>query len=894
MADVLDRLTSALADHYAVERELGRGGMATVYLAEDLKHHRQVAIKVLKPELAAILGGERFLNEIKVTANLQHPNILPLYDSGEADTLVYYVMPYVEGDTLRDKLDHEKQLGVDETVRIAEGVAAALQYAHEHDIVHRDIKPENILLQAGQPLVADFGVALAVSQAGGTRLTETGLSLGTPHYMSPEQATGARELNARSDIYSLGATVYEMLTGDPPHVGSTAQAVVAHILTEEPQDLTTRRRTVPAHVAATVHKALEKLPADRFASAAQFSAALTNPTLTAPEVARTAAEAAGGWRWNTLSRALAGVAVVAVVAATWAITRSGPELQPAPTGRFSLKLASGQDRMNTFGPTVALAPDGSRFVYQGPGQGGGRQLWIRERDQLDATPLRGTDAACCPAFSPDGQAVAFITDLVELRVVSLVGGPPVTLVDSGMIEHVLYGGSLDWGTDGFLYVSTYEGLARVPAQGGDLELVTTVDSARGERTHGWADALPNGRGAIVTVLPQDLSDRSAYVIGVVDFSTGRVRTLVQGVYARYAPTGHLAYVQDDGVLLAAPFDQDRLELTGPPVPLLEGVQVKFAGAAELALSDAGDLLYLAGTAPADRLVWVERDGSETDVEPGWTGIFTTLALSPDGTRLAVSATRSFAPEDIWVKHLNAGLPTKLTFEGSRNWRVSWTPDGQSVVFVSDRDGASTLFMKRADGSAAAVQLLEEERIVFEGIWSQDGQWLVYRTDNQAAGRGDILALRPGIDSVAIELVATPFEEVSPTISPDGRWLAYASDESGMREIYVRPFPNSQDAMWMISTEGGSEPLWSHSGRELFYRSGAGDLIAASVVAGPTFALGSQRVLFSAADYAGLNVNRAYDVSLDDTRFVMIRQETTTTEDLVLVQNWFEELREIVP
>jgi len=362
------------------------------------------------------------------------------------------------------------------------------------------------------------------------------------------------------------------------------------------------------------------------------------------------------------------------------------------------------------------------------------------------------------------------------------------------------------------------------------------------------------------------------------------------VYARYAPTGHLAFVQDDGVLLAAPFDQARLELTGPPVPLLEGVQVKFAGAAEFALSDAGDMLYWAGTAAADRLVWVERDGSEAEFEPGWTGDFRTLALSPDGTQLAVSIGRSFAPEDIWVKHLSAGPPTKLTFEGSVNWRVSWAPDGQSVVFVSDRDGGSTVFTKRADGSGAAVQVHEEVRPVFEAIWSPDGQWLVYRTDNQAAGQGDILALRPGVDSVAVELVATPFEEVSPTISPDGRWLAYASDESGTREVYVRPFPNSQDAVWLISTEGGSEPLWSRSEPELFYRSGAGDLVAATVVAGPTFALGSQHVLFSAANYAPLQFNRAYDVSLDDTRFVMIRQETTTTGDLVLVQNWFEELR----
>ena len=278
MIDNLDRLKTALADRYAIQEELGAGGMATVYLAHDVKHDRRVAVKVLRPELAAVIGAERFLNEIKVTANLQHPNILALYDSGEADSFLYYVMPYVEGESLRDKLNREKQLGLDETVEVAKGVAAALDYAHRQSVIHRDIKPENILIHDGQPVVADFGIALAVSQAGGTRLTETGISLGTPYYMSPEQAMGDRELDARSDVYSLGAMLYEMLAGDPPYIGSTAQAILAKVITEKPVPVTTHRDTVPRHVAAAIHKALAKLPADRFATASQFSEALTNPS----------------------------------------------------------------------------------------------------------------------------------------------------------------------------------------------------------------------------------------------------------------------------------------------------------------------------------------------------------------------------------------------------------------------------------------------------------------------------------------------------------------------------------------------------------------------------------------------------------------------------------------
>src|SRR5690348_9126979 len=276
----LARLTAALSDRYRIERELGVGGMATVYLAEDLKHERRVALKVLKPELAAVLGADRFVAEIKTTASLQHPHILPLFDSGTADGFLYYVMPYIEGETLRDKLNRETQLGIDEAVRIAKEVADALDYAHRHGVIHRDIKPENILLHDGRPMVADFGIALALSAAAGGRMTETGMSLGTPHYMSPEQATAEKEITGRSDIYSLGSVLYEMLTGNPPHTGATAQQIIMKIIAEPVAPVTAYRKSVPPNVAAAVAKSLEKLPADRFESAKGFAEALTSPGYT--------------------------------------------------------------------------------------------------------------------------------------------------------------------------------------------------------------------------------------------------------------------------------------------------------------------------------------------------------------------------------------------------------------------------------------------------------------------------------------------------------------------------------------------------------------------------------------------------------------------------------------
>ncbi len=397
MADSLPRLSEALADRYRLEKELGAGGMATVYLAQDLKHNRRVAVKVLRPELAAVIGAERFLSEITTTANLQHPHILPLFDSGEADGFLFYVMPFVEGETVRDRMNREKQLPVADAVRIASEVASALDYAHRHNVIHRDIKPENILLHDGSALVADFGIALAASKAGGTRMTETGMSLGTPHYMSPEQAMGEREISARSDVYALGCVLYEMLCGEPPFMGPTAQAIIARVVTETPRSLTSQRHTIPPQVEGAVLTALEKLPADRFATAAEFAAALASPTY-ASRATTSMAAVAPLRRSTRLMAAGWAVAVVAAAAALFGWLRPTPQL---PVLRYAMALPEGQQLSNPRGTRIALSPDGRRLVYTGPGPEGS-QLWIRNRDQFTAAPIPGTDGATIPFFAdPD-------------------------------------------------------------------------------------------------------------------------------------------------------------------------------------------------------------------------------------------------------------------------------------------------------------------------------------------------------------------------------------------------------------------------------------------------------------------------------------------------------------
>ena len=493
MSDPVARLNAALEGRYAIERELGEGGMATVYLADDLKHERKVALKVLKPELAAVVGAERFLAEIKTTANLTHPHILPLHDSGEADGFLFYVMPYLEGENLADRIDREKQLPVDEAVALASKVAGALQHAHEHGVIHRDIKPGNILLQDGEPVVADFGIALALGVAGGTRLTETGLSVGTPFYMSPEQATGDQAVGASTDTYALGSVLYEMLVDDPPFAGSTAQAVLGKIIAGKSVSVRKERTSIPANVDAAVRKALEKLPADRFASAQEFGNALGDEHFRYGELV-TAGQSATLGPWNRLSIGLASLATILTLTLVWSLLR--PEA-PRPTTRVSVLIPEDQ----SFHPSRGdfdLSNDGSLLVYRGVGDEGQPQLWARRWDALDATPIRDTDGAGRPAISPDGREVAFNVSRGVIRVVPLQGGVSRTLTDSAWVN----GGPPQWSPDGawIYFTNPSQGLSRLPAGGGIAEIVTVVDTATGYNLHVSVDGLP-GDAAVYHASP---------------------------------------------------------------------------------------------------------------------------------------------------------------------------------------------------------------------------------------------------------------------------------------------------------------------------------------------------------------------------------------------------------
>jgi len=885
----IDRLTTALADRYRLDRELGQGGMATVYLAHDLKHDRDVAIKVLHPDLGAALGGERFLSEIRTTARLQHPHILPLLDSGDADGLLYYVMPLVTGETLRARLERERQLPIADAVRIAREVASALDYAHRQNVIHRDIKPENILLHDGSALVADFGIALAVQSAGGQRMTQTGLSLGTPQYMSPEQAMGEKTIDARSDVYALGAMTYEMLAGDAPFTGGSVQAIIAKVLTEKPTPLQTLRDTVSPSVEQAVFTALAKLPADRFATAAEFSAALGNTgytTITGSDARFAAAAPSAGRRAPVIAGAVALVAI-AVGAFGW--------LRPTPSAgvlRYEMQLpplftgATGQEQ-----PPMP-SPDGSFLVFVGrrADRGvSGAQLWIKRRESRSAVPLAGTVDAQAFTISPDGAWIAYINGNEVLKV-PVAGGAPVTLSKS---EANPYFGIawLDDGTIVYTRGAPRLSLASVSANGGATSTAWVVNDTAREAVV----AAISGTRAVLFF--RCAASQFACDLWAGDIGTGKRTFVLKGVkWARYAESGHLVYAQD-GRLMAVEFDRRSLAVRGQPIVLADSIT---RGDMPFELSRSGTLVTRnesgAGIGTYE-MMWVDRSGGATPVDTAWKFDVTRYvadhgwALSPDGSRLAIGLNTD-AGDDIWVKQLPRGPLSRITFGAAPEMRPRWSADGRMVSFISTAPGA---FKHRADGLGGDSLL--KSGIVDEAVLSPDGSWLVLRTgsNGSVAGGRDISGVRIGADTARVPLIVTPFDEEAIALSPDGKWIAYQSDETGRTEVFVRAFPNTGAFKHQVSNGGGAAPLWSRDGHELFFVSPGADMMSARVTVGAPIAIAAPAPLFHIADDL-LKVEYTFYTPWDvaaDGRFIMARARVGAAgiaTSVVIAENWLTELQ----
>jgi len=820
--DAITRLNAALEGRYAIERELGEGGMSTVYLADDLKHQRKVALKVLKPELAAVVGAERFLAEIKTTANLTHPHILPLFDSGEADSFLFYVMPHIEGESLRERIDREKQLPVDEAVKIATDLAEALDYAHRHKIIHRDIKPSNILLQDGKPVISDFGIALAVGVAGGGRLTETGLSVGTPHYMSPEQATGDQAVGVATDIYALGAVLYEMLVGEPPYTGSTAQAILGKIIQGKTASATEERASVPANVDAAIRKALEKLPADRFTGARDFAKALADPGFRHGTVAGAGASAGRG-PWKRLAIAASAVAVILA-----AVVLSEPDARASPVVRFTVPVGEGTEvylggERDAFwgrpsSTSLAISPDGDLLVYSAWEVRDGNvesRLYLRRLDQERADPIEGTEGGSSPFFSPDGAWIGFYGG-TSLRRVAVAEGNVETIVQEADVPNSGLRGAT-WGDDGTIVYGGTDGLYRVSAGGGDPELLAEADTVPpGFIRYAQPHMLPGGE--VLLFHGMRSMDPEQTEILALDLATGAIQMtgLTNAMDPRYVETGHLLFMRQ-GTLMAVGFDLERVEVEGQPATMLEDVmQAVFmpntdweTGAAQLAVSPSGHVAYArGGVYPEDSMVVmrVTVNGEAEPIPDMDPRRYLHLRVSPEGDRLAFVAGPGGAVS-IYVLDLVRGVTQSLNTGGYSSFPAMWSPDGLSIAFSSDReDGVKNVYRMAVDGSGEPERLAPSEQSQRVSAWSSEGV-IAYLQG------GDIWMLPP--DGEPAPFFTSDASERWASFSPDGRWLAYTSDQAGRDDVYVRPYPGPGSAT-LISGDGGVSPAWSHDGRQLYF------------------------------------------------------------------------------
>jgi len=865
--DALAQLNAALTGRYEIEREIGAGGMATVYLARDVRHDRKVALKVLRPELGAVLGVERFLAEIKVTANLQHPNLLPLFDSGEAEGLLFYVMPYVEGESLRARLDREKQLPIDEAIHIAVAVASALDYAHQHQVIHRDLKPENILLQAGQPVLADFGIALAVAKAGGARITQTGLSLGTPQYMSPEQATGDRAIDGRTDIYSLGAVLYEMLTGEPPHTGTTVHAVFARIIADRPQSVQVLRPAVPDHVAFAVERALEKLPADRWATAREFGEALQERVVGGvSRVKRAAALTAprSRFRWALT------IAVGAVLAgaAIWgwflALQRARPIV--------SFTIPFGSEQLDLSPAPLAVSPDGRSIVYVGT-ERNTTQLYLRRTDELTARPIPGTQNGARPAFSPDGRWLTFVSQ-DRLKRIAVSGGAPVEL-SSARISNAT------WSRKGVIVLGMPRTnilpgqLGIMPATGGAVTTLTRMDTAAGEIWHRWPVVLEDGETVLYSSWHKSGSRESR--IAIADIRSDRSTILdVRGVRAFGVMEGHLIYATDEGTLRAAPIDLGKRRITGPPVPLIEGIIKTEGGAMTAALSRSGTLAYVAGSG-LSQLVSVDSTGTTQPLVPEDRS-YGTPRLSPDGRRVAFTIVGGDGAR-IWVYDIVTSTLSQVTTEKAA-WYPEWSADGRHVFYWASEERA--IRAKRVDGSGPARTILADTQFHYFAL-HPNGRALVY-TANADTGDGQ-LWMRQFDDSTARLVDPAHSGEWAYRLSPDGRWLAYHLYVSGTDQAFVRPFPGPGPRV-QISAGSGREPVWSRDGRSVYYRDGQ-KIVRAALRFGDAPEVVSRAALYDDTFDSWWAV-ASYDVARDGS--VIAVQARKENLQLVVITNWREQLR----
>ena len=912
VAPAIVLLTGRRLGVFEVEGLVGVGGMGEVYRARDTRLGREVALKIMprafkdSPDRLA-----RFEREARVLASLNHPHIGAIYGLEKADDVTALVMELVEGDDLAQRIARGA-IPIAEALPIARQIAEALEAAHEQGIIHRDLKPANIKVRAdGTVKVLDFGLAKAVDPTGSSPgltmsptlslATQAGVLLGTAAYMPPEQTKG-KTVDKRADLWSFGCVLFEMLAARRPFEGETISDVLAKIIERDP-DWSALPAKTPQTIRTLLRRCLEKDPRRRLDSAAvarlEIEEAFTSPA--ADE--RPLNEGGRGAQWRSaMFGAVTTLAAAAIAAVAWTVTRTSVA-PPGAVSRFAVTLPPAQPLAFSINDRdVALSADGTRLAYAAGDQA---QLMVRALDQLDAVPLQGVANARAPFHSPDGRWIGFferldegvttgpVTQRTTLRKVSMSGGSPLVVC-------TMTGASrgASWGPDDSIIFATSDpatGLLRVPAGGGEPEVLTKPDTTRGERDHYFPSVLPGARGVLFTIATGGgVANRE---VAVLDLKNGQRKTVIRsGSQAEYIDTGHLIYA-DGGTLWAVRFDLATLNVVGDAAPIVD--QVLTLGAADFTLSRRGTLVYVpTGRGNARSLAWVTRNGVAEPISAP-PNAYVVPRLSPDGTRLALqirSADQNSA--DIWTWDFDRQQLTRLTFGPAAHFGPVWTPTGRQMIFGSRSDKKFVLHRRAADGTGQDEQLTESPHQQRANAMSPDGARLVFEDETETAGYDLKLLSLTGTPRVE-PLLQTSFDERNASISPDGRWIAYDSNESGQSQIYVRPFPNVADARYQISTAGGRTPLWSPTGHEVFFHNRM-SMMAATVQLTPGFSAGTPAKLFDAASLVldgrfttGGGTYRTYDVSRDGQRFLMIRENAGSSDgaapaSMIVVQNWFEE------
>jgi Tol biopolymer transport system component/predicted Ser/Thr protein kinase len=863
---------------YEIVSQIGAGGMGEVYKARDTRLDRSVAIKILPDQLAHDPQfRDRFDREARVISQLEHPNICPLYDVGDESGTAFLVMQYLEGETLATALA-TGPMALNTAMKIAAEIAAALEKAHRAGIVHRDLKPGNVMLTKQGAKLLDFGLATLAAQAAGSvsalpttppKITQRGTLLGTFQYMAPEQVEG-QEADVRTDIFAFGAVLFEMLTGRPAFHGRTHAALAGSILRDEPEPVSQIVPMVPPAISRVIKTCLAKDPDDRFQTmhdvVLQLQWAMEGGSqagVPAPVSARRRIRERSAW-------VIAGVLALAVAGLGARMV-----LAPRPAAprimRFELPVPDGVVGIDA--PRVS--PDGQYIAFNATDASGATKIWIRSMGATTVRPLDGTEGTTRPFWSPDSRFLGFISG-GKLKKIDVAGGPPQTICDAPG------GADGTWSPDGvILYDGTgSDPIRRVSASGGTPVDVVKPDPSRHETLVGWPEFLPDGRHYLYLAVGEK-PDQNMYRVGQLD-STESVAVAQSQTQVVYAPPGRLLFVRD-GTLVAQPFDARALKTSGDPVPLAERVGTDNVGLARFSVSKEGTLVYRTGEADG-RLVWVDRTGREVEMI-GDAGIYGDPVLSHDGKRLAYNQidvrTGKF---DLWVRDLVRGVSSRFTFRKGNNGVSAWSPDGSSIVFTSDIGSAREIYQKPSSGQGDEVLLLKGENGPLVMDWSRDGRYLLYTTRERDTGL-DIWALPLSGDKKPIRVAATPFDETVPGFSPDSRYVAYRSNESGRPEIYVQTFPEPT-GKWQVSIAGGGDPRWKADGKELYFRGIDQKLMAVDIQTQGGFQAGSPHMLFPANTQAGSGLRNRYDAMPDGSRFVFVApQSREALGPTTVVLNW---------